>query len=259
MKNEFIDLNKNLQFYNTPVNTINRMIELIDFDLNDKDILEPSAGQGSLLLELQKKYINCNYYYCEYLQENVDNFKAQGQYICKDFLKIQEYTDKKFDFIIANPPFSKNQDIEHFIQMIKVLKMGGHIISVLSNTWRKQNNKKTQSFKELLKHNKVELIELDNEGFKNIGLNINTCILKFTKENNLLSYDYDFSIKQEDFEPEPVCIEDFCKTIFDYEIFEKGQKDKDFQEIMNKKVKASDVYFDILINNLRGNNEFIQR
>lgn len=38
-----------------------------------------------------------------------------------------------YDLIVANPPFSKGQDMLHIMQMIKHLKPGGRIVSLMRN------------------------------------------------------------------------------------------------------------------------------
>ena len=137
MKNQLNNINKELQFYNTPPNTVYELLKLINFKVEGLDILEPSAGQGGILKILKEKFPNNNYYFCEFLDYNKDiilNNIQDVSFVCNDFLKIRNYTEKKFDLIVANPPFNKNQDIIHFTKMVEVCKTGGHVISILSNS-----------------------------------------------------------------------------------------------------------------------------
>lgn len=238
MKNEFKNINQQLQFYNTPEATTKRLLELIDFKIENMEVLEPSAGQGSILKLLKEKYDNNNnnFYYCEYLdynkQEIEKNIKGVN-FICNDFLKIREYTDKQFDLIVANPPFNKNQDVEHVTKMIEILKDGGVVISILSNSWRKkQNQKRIKEFLSLLNNYDVELIELNDGDFKSIGLNIDTCILKIKKNFSLNNKNYDFTIKMPELEPEPLYVEDFERTVFDYFIYKQQREQPELKEIM---------------------------
>lgn len=243
MKNQFKDINKELQFYNTPINTVSELLKLIDFKVEGLDILEPSAGQGGILKILKENFPNNNYYFCEFLEYNKDiilNNIQNVSFVCNDFLKIRDYTNKKFDLIIANPPFNKNQDIIHFSKMIEICKTGGYIISILSNSWRKKlSQKKIKNFISLLNQHKVELKELDKNSFKDIGLNIDTCILKLQKEDNIFnSYQYDFSIKLPEIELEPVYLEDFQETIIKYEMFENN--------IFDEKIPLSQILLSLL-------------
>lgn len=243
MKNQFKDINKELQFYNTPIDTVGKLLKLIDFKVEYLDILEPSAGQGGILKILKEKFPNNNYYFCEFLEYNKDiilNNIQDVNFICSDFLKIKDYTNKKFDLIVANPPFNKNQDIMHFTKMIEICKTGGYIISILSNSWRKKLNQKVvKDFLKILSLHKVELIDLNKDNFKDIGLNIDTCILKLQKEDNIFNnYRYDFSIKLPEKELEPVYLEDFQETIIKYEMFENN--------IFDEKIPLSQILLSLL-------------
>lgn len=241
------NINKDLQFYNTPEQTVNILIDFLKIDkIENLNILEPSAGQGVILKEMIKKYPNNNYYFCEFLDYNKNilenDLQGKAKFICNDFLKIKEHTELQFDLIIANPPFNKNQDITHFAKMVEICKTGGTVISILSNNWRKkQNTKPVKDFINLLNSNKIELIEL-NEGFKEIGLKIDTCILKLKKEDNIFNiYNYDVSIKQPDVEIEPIYMEDFERVILDYEIYKTCSEDKEILEISKKKYSLTDL------------------
>ena len=58
-----------------------------------------------------------------------------GTFMGDDFLNPSEWaTAFKYDRIIANPPFTKNQDIDHVMQMWNFLKPGGRIVSIMSNS-----------------------------------------------------------------------------------------------------------------------------
>ncbi len=66
--------------------------------------------------------------------------------ICDDFLKLHKATNI-FDKIIANPPFSKNQDIDHIRKMYIHLDEGGRMVSVASKHWVNSNRKKKRNLK----------------------------------------------------------------------------------------------------------------
>ena len=61
-------------------------------------ILEPSSGEGNFVNALR------NYGYNNIVFYDIDNKYKKTGTIIKDFLKIE--TDKKFDLIIGNPPFT---------------------------------------------------------------------------------------------------------------------------------------------------------
>src|SRR5690606_5547682 len=63
------------------------------------------------------------------------------------------------DRVVMNPPFSKQQDIDHIYHAFKFLKPGGILVSVVSESPFYRNNKKSVEFREWL--NDAEIINLE--------------------------------------------------------------------------------------------------
>lgn len=91
---------QHLDFYETPAKVVQGLLNR--FSLIG-DLLEPSAGRGAILeaidysnstaIEIQEEFKN-------------DLLKHTNNVIIGDFLT---YNDRKFDTIIANPPFSQSE------------------------------------------------------------------------------------------------------------------------------------------------------
>ncbi len=96
-----------------------------------------------------------------------------------DFLV--EYDGTKYDKIIANPPFSKNQDIDHVYKMYDALKEGGTLVTITSTHWQRSTNKKESEFRKWLEERDYYMEELEAGTFKESGTNIVTLILKISK------------------------------------------------------------------------------
>jgi 16S rRNA G1207 methylase RsmC len=103
------------------------------------------------------------------------------QLICDDFLKIS--LGYNFDYIIANPPFSKNQDIDHVYKMYECLKVGGRLVSITSKHWQISNNKKETDFKNWLNKTEAEIHEIESGTFKESGTAVGGLIVIITKKN----------------------------------------------------------------------------
>ena len=86
-----------------------------------------------------------------------------------------------YDRIIANPPFSKQQDIDHIMHMHSLLKPGGILVSVVSESPFFRINKKSVAFREFLEANNAEIIPLDTGAFKESGTMVKTRIIKMEK------------------------------------------------------------------------------
>ncbi|WP_414565729.1 MULTISPECIES: hypothetical protein [unclassified Anabaena] len=82
-----------------------------------------------------------------------------------------------YDRIIANPPFSRNQDIVHIQEMYTLLNPGGGIVTVASTHWQHSNNCSEKRFKDWLKFVNAKIIPVEAGSFKTSGTNIVAVIL----------------------------------------------------------------------------------
>jgi hypothetical protein len=171
------NLKKEFQFFGTPSNLADRLVELSEIE-NDMSILEPSAGQGAIIKAINRKLPN-KIVDCYELMDINRTFLSKietSNLIGDDFL-IE--CDTKYDRIIANPPFSKNQDIEHIYKMYDCLNDSGIIVSVASKHWQFSSNKKESDFKNWL--GSSEIIDIEAGEFKESGTMISACIIKIRK------------------------------------------------------------------------------
>lgn len=161
---ETLNLKKSFQFYGTPEKLCNILCEKAFDPYSNKsiNILEPSAGQGAIIdsvlnwfntesvhLELKEitaiEYMNENYQ----VLENKYSSNGKIKLINMDFLEYDEYINF-FDVVIANPPFSKAQDIKHFYKMYEVCKPNGLIVSIMSNSFLYNSQKIFKEFRDFL-------------------------------------------------------------------------------------------------------------
>jgi type I restriction-modification system DNA methylase subunit len=94
-----------------------------------------------------------------------------------DFLEFEG----SYDRIVANPPFTRQQDVDHVLHMYEILAKGGILVSVMSPSWQFRENKKSKGFRDFLEKNEAEVIELPEGTFKESGTMIRTCIVKIRK------------------------------------------------------------------------------
>lgn len=157
------NLKKKFQFFATPDTLAKELCEMtFDPMLNRRvNILEPSAGQGAIIDSILQwfndeavnismnsltaiEFMDKNY---KYLEENYNTDEAGMDLLKMDFLKYDEYINY-FDYVIANPPFTGGQDIEHFYKMYEVCKPGGIVTSIMSTSWLYNSGKKFQKFRD---------------------------------------------------------------------------------------------------------------
>lgn len=174
------DIKKEYQFFATPARLAAKMVRLAEIDQYDC-ICEPSAGQGAIIKEIHNAHPNTLVHYCELMELN-RNFLiklSNTTYLKDNFLLMN--TPTLFHKIIANPPFSQNQDIQHIMHMWKCLAPGGRIVTISSKHWEYSNNKKEQAFKAFLEDNNAIIQSLPPETFKDSGTNVSANLLIIDK------------------------------------------------------------------------------
>lgn len=174
------NLKKEFQFFATPAPLADKLVEYAEPN-ETHCILEPSAGQGAIIDAIQRKLPFVIVDYCELMDTNrlILAKKSKLVQVGQDFLMLKNCS---YDRIIANPPFSQNQDIDHVYHMFKCLKPGGRIVSVMSKHWNTSTNKKETEFREWL-NTQYHLIEdVDAGTFKESGTNIATQIVIIDKK-----------------------------------------------------------------------------
>jgi phospholipid N-methyltransferase len=167
------ELQKQFQFFPTPEHIVEKMLSMIS--INDShDILEPSAGKGNIIDKIPFTgnivAVELNPEYESILKTKTENV------IISDFLNVNPDL-KKFDVIIMNPPFSKQQDIDHILHAYKFLKPNGKLISVISESPFYRTNKKAEDFRNWLNEKNVSVVDNEAGDFKESGTNIKTKIV----------------------------------------------------------------------------------
>lgn len=170
---EVVDKKKELQFFETPENIADSLCKMAKVVIAEK-ILEPEAGKGSIVRSINKNNPNAEIVWCEIDDENASHINI-GKRIGKNFLELEP--NIKIDCVIMNPPFSKQQDIDHVTHALKFLKEGGILVSVMSPSIKFRTNKKTMEFKNLLCNYEYSIVDLPDRSFKKSGTTINTIVL----------------------------------------------------------------------------------
>lgn len=182
------NLKKEFQFFGTPTELAKHVAQLADIK-DGHAVLEPSAGQGALIQAVLNTGVRCTIGYVEMMPTNIivlsKMFKNTHPNVycirCNDADFLQINTAHKYNRIVANPPFAKNQDIDHVYKMWEVLKPGGRIVSIVSTHWKLCDNKKESQFRSWLREINAQIQDVPQGIFKESGTNVATCILIIDK------------------------------------------------------------------------------
>lgn len=147
-------------------------------------VLEPSAGTGAIADALVRRFCQrAKDLLCfDILQQNVDKLieKGYASAICEDFMQVP--AGAFFDRVIMNPPFERQQDIDHVLHAFDFLKPGGRLVSVMSAGVLFRENKKTVAFREFVATQGGTATRLPPDSFVESGTHVNTCYIVMDKE-----------------------------------------------------------------------------
>lgn len=196
-----IDEKKRLQFFETPDNLADRVLALAEFpegaDQDPLGVLEPSAGTGQLLRALERARQASDFEYhataieidpkhkqalAKALSEEDGADELLGEIIIEDFLAAPVPANHfaTFDRILMNPPFTRQQDVDHVRHAWGFLRPGGKLVAVMSPSWRFRTNQKSKAFQAFVaQHGHVE--EVPEGTFKESGTMIRTVIVVLDK------------------------------------------------------------------------------
>ena len=154
------------QFFTTKNRVLDVLISLIK---NDGNILEPSAGEGHIVSEIEKK-LNRDVLSVELDVDKVNSKVCESEIIVDNFFNYIKNCET-FDSIVGNPPFVKLKNVEQdtidllpekipgngnlyyfFIKYcVKLLSDGGELIFIVPKEWL--YNVSSQFVRDFLKDN----------------------------------------------------------------------------------------------------------
>lgn len=97
-----------------------------------------------------------------------------------DFTQAEHPSE--YDLIVANPPFSKNQDIRHVMQMYQDLKPGGTVAAITSRHWQQASEKVCKDFRAFLEEVSAQVYEIEEGAFKKSGTGVGTIAIVINKK-----------------------------------------------------------------------------
>lgn len=168
---EKVNLKKDFQFFATSNTIADKVVGLAKISEED-DICEPSAGQGALVDAIRRVIPHAMVDCYELMPQNqqvligVEGVVFMGENFITD-------CDDKYSRIIANPPFTKGQDIEHLRKMYDHLSSEGLVACITSTSWLRNSQKKATIFREWLCDSEEGVSEgFDWTRFENIGTDV---------------------------------------------------------------------------------------
>jgi predicted RNA methylase len=162
-----VTIPQNFGYFPTPAPVVARLIELAEI-VPDMRVLEPSAGQGAIAGPVSAIVGEGNIFCVELLSDNFRHLcELRLDGYCGDFLSKSpdELALKRFDRVVMNPPFAKQDDIRHVMHALKFLTPKGLLVSVMSAGVTFRENHLTQNFRSLINERGGNIEELPDGSF----------------------------------------------------------------------------------------------
>ncbi len=177
-RSESTEVSKDLQYYPTPKETVQRVLGDVYIEEGDA-ILEPSCGCGKLMDGVYKEVVKRRLKNVRMLGIEVDAARAEEakgkghSVLISNFLEAEP--EARFSKVIMNPPFYGKHYAKHIKHAMKFLKEGGVLYSILPITAQTDHGLiEGMGFKHQWR-------ELPVGSFRESGTNINTTVLTMFK------------------------------------------------------------------------------
>ena len=179
LSGEYSDVKKEFQFFETPKELAQKLCDMAEIT-SDCSVLEPSVGKGRIADEIIKR--NPKDLRCYEINKDLEKFLSEKEYSVNfgDFLTASE-EEINADRIVMNPPFSKQQDIDHVYKAFEVLNPDGILVSVMSTSHTYRTNRKSELFRDFLEMTGAEVEILPEGTFKESGTMVRSCVVKIRK------------------------------------------------------------------------------
>ncbi|MCW2904116.1 MAG: hypothetical protein JWO67_6381 [Streptosporangiaceae bacterium] len=164
-----------LGYFPTPSAVVDQLLELAEVRPGMR-VLEPSAGRGAIARPLAELGAEVD---CVEIDRDRADLLITGGFLgrvvrCQDFLTLAP--EPVYDRVVMNPPFARQQDIDHVLHALKFLRPGGRLVSVMALGVLFRQNRKAEDFRKLVADRGGDIEELPAGSFKVSGTGINTVV-----------------------------------------------------------------------------------
>jgi phospholipid N-methyltransferase len=149
-------------YFPTPRELVEQMLEYADIQAGHQ-VLEPSAGKGNIADVIKESEPGADIDVIEINSGLRSMLKQKGyNVVSNDFI---DYSGKKYDRIVMNPPFENFQDIDHVMYAYEMLKPGGKLVAIMG-AGVKNSRKKAVEFRQWIEEAGSYIEDLPEGSFK---------------------------------------------------------------------------------------------
>lgn len=173
---EWTDKKRNFDQFDSPPDVVDMVIARAKIGAGML-VLEPQAGLGFLATEAAQRGAFVETHEIDPMRVEVLKQNPAVQLVREgDFLL--EQPRRIYDRVIMNPPFSKQQDIDHVLHALKFVAPGGILVSVMSAGVLFRTNIKTRKFRDQIIELGGVFENIPEGAFKSSGTMVRSVIVK---------------------------------------------------------------------------------
>lgn len=163
---------KDFDFFPTPTWLAETMVNLALLQPGMR-VLEPEAGEGAIAAVILDLCPDVTLDVLELVDSRREKLHAQGfNCIGSDFLTYNP--GRIYDRVVANPPFSRQQDIDHVMHAASLIKPGGRLTAIMSAGVTFRSDRKTTLFQEWLRDHNGQTHANPEKAFASSGTMVRT-------------------------------------------------------------------------------------
>ncbi len=175
---EYTDQKKEYQFFPTPHEVAEHLCDLAEIN-SGTTVLEPSCGRGNIADSVwhrsPERLLGIE------LNSDMERYLAGKPYETHTGIDFLQFTEGGWDRIVMNPPFSRQQDIDHILKAYELLAPSGILVAVMSTSPFFRSNQKSVDFRSFLYELGATVEDLPEAAFKESGTMVRTCVVKIKK------------------------------------------------------------------------------
>lgn len=184
---QYVDAKQALGFFETPESLADEVASMAAWPGGMvPSILEPSAGSGNLLRAMVRRYGERALYDTVAVEIDGRHHAVLSDLAAEvhiaDFLSLTlDVMEGGFDRVVMNPPFSRQQDIDHVLHAWQFLAPGGRLVAIMSAGWTFRENRKSREFRTFITEHGGIVHHHDHEAFRESGTGVRTVDVTLTK------------------------------------------------------------------------------
>ncbi len=141
-------------------------------------VLEPEAGSGYIADAIRAAHPGAWVDTVEISPRLRDMLVLKNYRVMAfDFLEFENDQEAPYDRIVMNPPFERQQDLDHIRHAYTLLAPGGILVSVLSPSFEFRSDRKSTEFRAWMREVNATWENLPDGSFKASGTGVSTRLL----------------------------------------------------------------------------------